>query len=76
MRKEGRRRKGREGGGGGGGEGGGQEEEEEFPDVEDDSLVCVFSPMIVWRITRRRNVTSSRGGQKGDLQIQNINPAV
>jgi len=23
--------------------------------------------------TRRRNVTSSRGGQKGDLQIQNIN---
>jgi len=25
--------------------------------------------------TRRRNVTSSRGGQKGDLQIQNINLA-
>ena len=31
------------------------------------------SPKRAGFTTRRRNVTSSRGGQKGDLQIQNIN---
>ena len=33
------------------------------------------SPKRAGFTTRRRNVTSSRGRQKGDLQIQNINLA-